>query len=71
MFYASQDLCLGPLYHGKGIPNIIMTGMKRDTILAAMPPELTLSSAACLMADPTVTLISILMESPPGLWARL
>ena len=71
MFYALQDLYLGPLYHGKGTLNIIMTGMKRDTILAAISQELTLSSKACPTANPTATLTSILMESPRGLWARL
>ena len=71
MFYALLDLYLGPLYHVKGTPNIIMIGMKRDTILAAISLELTLSSAASLMANPTATLISILMESPRGLSARL
>ena len=71
MFYALQDLYLGPLYQPKGIPNIIMTGMNRDTILAAISQELTLSSKACLTANPTATLISILMESPRELWVRL
>lgn len=71
MFYALQDLHLAPLYQRKGIPNIITTGMKRNMTLAAISLELTLSSKACLMANPTATLISILMESPRGLWARL
>ena len=71
MFYALQDLYLVPLYPMKGSPNTIMTGMKRDTILVAISQELTLSSKACLMANPTATLISILTESPRGLWARL
>ena len=71
MLYALHDLYLVPLYHMKCIPNNIMTGMKRDMILAAISPELTLSSAAFLMANPTATLISILVESPRGLWARL
>ena len=71
MFYALQDLYLGPLYHRKGIPKRIMTGTKRDMILAAISLQLTLSSTASLMANPTVTLIYTLMESPRGLWARL
>ena len=71
MFYALQDLYLGPLYHRKGIPKGIMTGMKRDTIPAAISQELTLFSATCLTANPFVILISILMDFPRGLWARL
>lgn len=71
MFYALQDLYLGPLYHRKGIPKGILTGMKRDTIPAAISQELTLFSATCQMANPFVILISILMDSPRGLWARL
>ena len=43
MFYALQDLYMGPLYQPESIPNIIMIGMKRDTTLAAISQELTLS----------------------------